>query len=73
MRALEVRSDVFHTKFRDAILGELSGAIAKNYIADIAQFHRIQASPGFSASIDHVKGLLDPPGSGNGQRHSAGE
>jgi hypothetical protein len=53
------RSEVFHTKFRDAILGELSGAIAKNYIAEIAQFHRIQASPGFSAAIDHVKGLLD--------------
>jgi hypothetical protein len=50
---------VFHTKFRDAILGELSGVIAKNYISGISQFHRIQASPGLRAAMDYVKGLLD--------------
>jgi hypothetical protein len=50
---------MFHSKFRDAILGELSGAIAKNYISDITRFHRIQASPGFNAAVTHVKQLLD--------------
>jgi aminopeptidase-like protein len=53
------RAGVFHTKFREAILGELSGAIAKNYIADITRFHRIQASPGFNTAVTYVKQLLD--------------
>ncbi len=50
---------MFHTKFRDIIIEELSGAIAKNYISEITRFHRIQASPGFHDAIYYVKEVVD--------------
>ncbi|MFX0169714.1 MAG: DUF4910 domain-containing protein [Candidatus Hodarchaeota archaeon] len=50
---------MFHTKFRDAIINELSGSIMKDYIAEITRFHRIQASPGFHEAIYYVKQVLD--------------
>lgn len=50
---------MFHTQFRDVIIEELSGTIAKDYISEITRFHRIQASPGFHAAIDYVKTQLD--------------
>jgi aminopeptidase-like protein len=50
---------MFHTKFRDAIIDELSGSITKDYISEITRFHRIQASPGFHEAIYYVKQVLD--------------
>ncbi|MFX1564033.1 MAG: DUF4910 domain-containing protein [Promethearchaeota archaeon] len=50
---------MFHTTFRDAVIEELSGIIAKRYISEICRFHRIQASPGFHAAIDFVKEKID--------------
>ena len=50
---------MFHTKFRDVIIDELSGSITKDYIAEITRFHRIQASPGFHEAIYYVKQVLD--------------
>jgi hypothetical protein len=50
---------MFHTKFRDVIIDELSGAIAKDYVAEITRFHRIQASPGFHDAIYYVKQVID--------------
>ncbi len=50
---------MFHTKFRNIILEELSGTIAKDYISEISRFHRIQASPGFHDAIYYVKTILD--------------
>ena len=37
---------------------EVSGAAAKNCVADIARFHRIQASPGFRAAAHYVADAL---------------
>ena len=50
---------MFHTKFLDAIIDELSGSITKDYISEISRFHRIQASPGFHEAIYYVKQVLD--------------
>ncbi|MFW9831482.1 MAG: DUF4910 domain-containing protein [Candidatus Thorarchaeota archaeon] len=50
---------MFHTKFRDIIIEELSGTIAKEYISEIIRYHRIQASPGFHDAIYYVKQVLD--------------
>ncbi|MFX1317922.1 MAG: DUF4910 domain-containing protein [Promethearchaeota archaeon] len=50
---------MFHTKFRDVILEELSGTIAKDYVSEIIRFHRIQASPGFHDAIYYVKSIID--------------
>lgn len=50
---------MFHTKFRDVIIEELSGTIAKDYISELTRFHRIQASPGFHDAIYYVKQILD--------------
>ena len=50
---------MFHTKFRDVIIEELSGAIAKDFVAEITRFHRIQASPGFHDAIYYVKQVID--------------
>ncbi len=50
---------MFHTKFRDAILEELSGIITKDYVSEIIRFHRIQASPGFHDAIYYVKSVID--------------
>jgi len=38
--------------------GELSGVIAKNHVAEIARFHRIQASPGFRAAAQYAAEVL---------------
>ncbi len=46
---------MFHTRFRDAVIGELSGSIAKDFISEITRFHRIQASPGFHEAIMYVQ------------------
>jgi aminopeptidase-like protein len=50
---------MFHTKFRNAIIEELSGSIAKEYVSEIIRFHRIQASPGFHDAIYYVKSIID--------------
>jgi len=50
---------VFHTKFREIIIEELSGTIAKDYVSEIIRFHRIQASPGFHDAIYYVKEVVD--------------
>ncbi|MFX1575991.1 MAG: DUF4910 domain-containing protein [Promethearchaeota archaeon] len=50
---------MFHTKFRQIILEELSGTIAKDYVSEIIRFHRIQASPGFHDAIYYVKEVVD--------------
>ncbi len=50
---------MFHTKFRDIIVEELSGTIAKEYVSEIIRFHRIQASPGFHDAIYYVKEVVD--------------
>jgi aminopeptidase-like protein len=52
-------SAVFHTTFRETVIGELSGTIAKDYISEIIRFHRIQASPGFHDAIYYVKEVVD--------------
>jgi hypothetical protein len=41
---------------------ELSGERAKDYVAEIIQHHRIQASPGFRAAAQYVSGLLNEYG-----------
>lgn len=41
---------------------EISGAAAKNYVAEIIRFHRIQASPGFRAAAQYVAGALHEAG-----------
>lgn len=41
---------------------ELSGERAKDYVAEIIQHHRIQASPGFRAAAQYVAGLLNEYG-----------
>lgn len=50
---------MFHTTFRDAVIEELSGIIAKRFISEISRFHRIQASPGFLAAVDYAKEQID--------------
>ena len=50
---------MFHTKFREIIIEELSGTIAKDYVSEIIRFHRIQASPGFHDAIYYVKEVVD--------------
>ncbi|MFX1510258.1 MAG: DUF4910 domain-containing protein [Promethearchaeota archaeon] len=50
---------MFHTTFRDIIIEELSGTIAKDYVSEIIRFHRIQASPGFHDAIYYVKEIID--------------
>jgi aminopeptidase YwaD len=37
---------------------EVSGVAAKNYVAEITRFHRIQASPGFRAAAQYVADAL---------------
>ncbi len=37
---------------------EVSGSIAKSYVAQIARFHRIQASPMYHEAAEYVKGEL---------------
>ncbi len=41
---------------------ELSGINAKQYAADIARFHRIQASPGFHEAVEYVREALEELG-----------
>ena len=45
-------------KLVETINKELSGIRAKDYVAEIIQHHRIQASPGFRAAAKYVAGLL---------------
>lgn len=45
-------------KFVEVINKEMSGVRAKDYVAEIIQHHRIQASPGFRAAAKYVAGLL---------------
>ncbi len=42
-----------------AVQGRLSGHIAKGYVADIIQHHRIQASPGFRQAAEYCRGRFD--------------
>ena len=41
-----------------AVTEEISGSIAKSYVANIARFHRIQASPMFHEAADYVRSEL---------------
>ena len=41
-----------------AVAGEYSGLRAKGYVAEITQYHRIQASPGYRAAAAHCSELL---------------
>ncbi len=41
-----------------AIVAEYSGVRAKGDVAEIIQYHRIQASPGFRAAAQHVQRVL---------------
>ncbi len=43
---------------RNAIVTEYSGVRAKGDVAEIIQYHRIQASPGFRAAAHHVRQVL---------------
>jgi aminopeptidase YwaD len=40
------------------VKGALSGTAAKEYVAEIARYHRIQASPGFRQAATYVHGAL---------------
>ena len=42
-----------------AIAEEYSGIRAKDYVADIVRYHRIQASPGFRAAAEHCRDVLE--------------
>jgi len=42
-----------------AIAEEYSGIRAKDYVAEIIRYHRIQASPGFRAAAEHCRGILE--------------
>ena len=44
------------------ISNELSGVRAKDAVAEIARFHRIQASPGYTAAVEYLVGALDAAG-----------
>ena len=41
---------------------ELSGTSAKDYIANIAQYHRLQATPGFHEAVMYIKDELEKLG-----------
>ena len=43
---------------QQAIVAEYSGVRAKGDVAEIIQYHRIQASPGFRAAAQHVQRVL---------------
>jgi hypothetical protein len=40
------------------LTGTLSGIRAKTHVAEIARYHRIQASPGYDDAVDYVRGAL---------------
>ena len=42
----------------DVVAGEYSGEIARDIIRHIAQFHRVQASPGMHQAVEYVEGRL---------------
>ena len=44
------------------ISSELSGVRAKDAVGEIARFHRIQASPGYSAAVEYLVQALDMSG-----------
>ena len=44
---------------RKAIAEEYSGIRAKDYVAEIIRYHRIQASPGFRAAAEHCRDILE--------------
>ncbi len=48
--------------------GEVSGENAKSYNVDIAQFHRVQASPGSRAAADYCVGAFKANGVTNASR-----
>ena len=45
--------------FGNAVKEELSGSVAKSYVAGITGYHRVHASPMMNAAAEHVKGILD--------------
>jgi len=45
---------IFDAKVVETVINEFSGALAKREVEKIAQFHRIQASPGFHDAALHV-------------------
>ncbi len=44
--------------FGRVVKDELSGSVAKSYVAGLTQFHRVQASPMMYASAEHVRDEL---------------
>ena len=40
------------------LTGTLSGVRAKTHVAEIARYHRIQASPGYDEAVDYIRGAL---------------
>ncbi len=42
-----------------AVREELSGSVAKSYVAGITAYHRVHASPMMDAAAQHLKGILD--------------
>jgi hypothetical protein len=49
---------IFDKKLVEAVCGEFSGSLAKREVEKIAQFHRIQASPGFHEAAQYVRDKL---------------
>ncbi len=45
-----------------AFMDEISGLGAKNYVAEITRFHRMQASPGFRAAAEYVAETIQGQG-----------
>jgi aminopeptidase-like protein len=43
----------------EAVREELSGSVAKSYVAGITAYHRVHASPMMAAAAEHLKGILD--------------
>ena len=48
--------------FHKLVKEELSGSVAKSYVAQISRFHRIQASTMFHESAEYVKNELQKIG-----------
>jgi hypothetical protein len=52
------RHFLINTQIKKHVKEELSGENAKTYVAEIARFHRIQASTMFHQAAEHVKNTV---------------
>ncbi len=43
----------------ESVVDTISGWLAKDYVANISRFHRIQASPGLLEALEYVKGEVE--------------